>query len=102
MPTRSEAFAEQAGSDLDAYELIAKSSLPSSHRLHYLQMWLEKLCKAYLLLPSASQDGLLGKHNVVGKVLPLAKSATKTRAWSMDGPGPWVSPAAPTTSSEVD
>ena len=43
MTTRSEAFAAQAASDLDVYDILASSTLPSSHRLHYLQMWLEKL-----------------------------------------------------------
>lgn len=70
MATQSEAFAAQAASDLDAYDVLADSSLPSSHRLHYLQMWLEKLCKAYLWLPDARADDLRGKHNVVDKVLP--------------------------------
>ena len=70
MTTRSEAFAAQAASDLDAYETLAKSTLPSSHRLHYLQMWLEKLCKAYLWLPDATDEGLRGRHNVVDRVLP--------------------------------
>ncbi len=68
MTTRSEAFAAQAASDLDAYDILASSTLPSSHRLHYLQMWLEKLCKAYLWLPEAAADDLRSKHNVVDKV----------------------------------
>jgi len=70
MATWSQAFAEQADSDLDAYNLLARSTLPSSHRLHYLQMWLEKLCKAYLWMPEAGADELRAKHNVIAKVLP--------------------------------
>ncbi len=70
MTAQSEAFAAQASSDLDAYNLLADSALPSSHRLHYLQMWLEKLCKAYLWLPDTAADDLRTKHNVVDKVLP--------------------------------
>jgi len=70
MTTRREASAAQAASDLDAYDILASSTLPSSHRLHYLQMWLEKLCKAYLWLPEAAADDLRSKHNVVDKVLP--------------------------------
>ena len=68
--TRSEAFAAQAASDLDAYAVFAESSLPAAHRLHYLQMWLEKLCKAYLWLPDSPAVDLRGRHNVVEKVLP--------------------------------
>ena len=72
MATWSSAFAEQATSDLDAYNLLARSNLPSSHRLHYLQMWLEKLCKVYLWMPEAGIDELelRAKHNVIEKVLP--------------------------------
>ncbi|MFO0759313.1 MAG: hypothetical protein U0359_22665 [Byssovorax sp.] len=70
MTTWSDAFAAQAASDLQAYEALALSKLPSSHRLHYLQMWLEKLCKTYLWLPVAALDDLRGRHNVVDKVLP--------------------------------
>jgi hypothetical protein len=69
MTTRAEAFAVQAASDLDTYEALNASPLPSCHRLHYLQMWLEKLCKAYLWLPGGADD-LRTVHNVVAKVLP--------------------------------
>jgi hypothetical protein len=67
---RSEAFAAQAASDLDTYEALAASTLPACHRLHYLQMWLEKLCKAYLWLPAASADEFRTQHNVIARVLP--------------------------------
>lgn len=71
MATWSEAFAAQARSERDAYYLLAKSSLPASHRLHCLQMWLEKLCKAYLWwTPEAGSEELRRNHNVVAKVLP--------------------------------
>lgn len=70
MTTLSEAFASQAASDLEAYQELSASSLPSSHRLHYLQMWLEKLCKAYLWLPDSYANELRTRHNVVEKVFP--------------------------------
>ncbi|MCB9766825.1 MAG: hypothetical protein H6752_01420 [Candidatus Omnitrophica bacterium] len=70
MPTWPQAFAEQAKSDLEAFDFIARSNLPTCHRLHYLQMWLEKLCKAYLWLPGVGSEELRGRHAVVGKVLP--------------------------------
>jgi hypothetical protein len=69
MRTWAEAFAVQAGSDLDAYEQLCRPGVRTSHRLHYLQMWLEKLCKAYLWLPRAADD-LRMRHQVVEKVLP--------------------------------
>jgi hypothetical protein len=70
MTTWSQAFAAQAASDLSAYEFLAKKNLPVCHRLHYLQMWLEKLCKAYLWSIAEPPDDLLQKHNVIAKVLP--------------------------------
>lgn len=68
MRSWSDGFAEQAASDLEVYEQLASGSLPQSHRLHYLQMWLEKICKAYIY--KANMDSLKGTHNVVAKVLP--------------------------------
>lgn len=70
MASWSEAFAAQALSDLQAYDLLNRSTLPISHRLHYLQMWLEKLCKAYLWSPGALPIGSKASHNVVADVLP--------------------------------
>jgi hypothetical protein len=65
MATWNQAFARQAGSDLDAFGLLTESPLPVSHRLHYLQMWLEKLCKAY-----TPDEDFRKTHNVIAKVLP--------------------------------
>lgn len=77
MPEResrwSSAFIRQAQSDLDAYERLAATSLPTCHRLHFLQMWLEKLCKAYLWLAATAETDLpefRTSHNVIAKVLP--------------------------------
>lgn len=70
MSAWAQAFAAQAASDLAAYEALTTTALPGSHRLHYLQMWLEKLCKAYLWLPNGVADDLRMRHNVVEKILP--------------------------------
>jgi hypothetical protein len=70
MATWSEAFAAQARSDMAAYEVLKGSQLPISHQLHYLQMWLEKLCKARLWMREADLGEWRFKHNVVAKVLP--------------------------------
>ena len=53
-----------------AYESLEATGLPSCHRLHYLQMWLEKLCKAYLWLPDETKVELRSRHQVVATVLP--------------------------------
>ena len=84
MATWSEAFAAQASSDLDAYELLTRSTLPSSHRLHYLQMWLEKLCKAYLWKLETDADELRRTHNVIAKVLPRLVSEHWRRTGSRE------------------
>lgn len=71
MSTWSRAFARQAASDLEAYQYLTESTLPVSHRLHYLQMWLEKLRKAYLWKPEAGEVGGRWNHQVVAQVLPV-------------------------------
>jgi hypothetical protein len=68
MTSWSEALAAQAASDLKAYDLLAGSALPVSHRLHYLQMWLEKLWKAYVYQNNI--EGLKFTHNVIATILP--------------------------------
>lgn len=70
MSAFAEAFRRQALSDLNAYNVLVRTTLPTSHSLHYLQMWLEKLCKAYLWLPSVKTSELRTRHQVVGLVLP--------------------------------
>ena len=68
MPTISEAFARQAASDMATYEVLANTSLPCCHRLHSLQMWLEKLCKSHIHDTNLPVDAL--SHGVIAKVLP--------------------------------
>lgn len=68
----SGAFFVQAASDRKVYELLVTSTppVPACHQLHYLQMWLEKLCKAYLWKQKSSADEFRTKHGVIAKVLP--------------------------------
>jgi hypothetical protein len=66
----NQAFAAQAKADMDAYYALCGTSLPINHRLHYLQMWFEKLCKAYLWLPDSAMEEFRYKHNVVSTILP--------------------------------
>jgi hypothetical protein len=70
MPIMSAAFARQAASDLAAYEILSstKTALPRCHRLHYLQMWLEKLCKAHIHGSGLPVDSFT--HGVIAKVFP--------------------------------
>jgi hypothetical protein len=43
------AYAKQALSDLDARESLVSAGSSKCHRLHFLQMAAEKVCKAYLV-----------------------------------------------------
>ena len=64
------AFAEQSMSDQHVYSLLSRvGGLPVCHRLHYLQMHLEKLAKAALYQSSPAFEHIQ-HHNVVAKVLP--------------------------------
>src|SRR5271157_3344290 len=96
MTTRSEAFAAQAASDLDAYDILASSTLPSSHRLHYLQMWLEKLCKAYLWLPEAAADDLRGKHT---SLIRCCRGSSRNTGVGSDSP---IGPTSHQSGSSVE
>lgn len=66
------AFAVQAASDMRAYERMCRQpGLPMCHRLHFLQMALEKLAKSWLWRESRpDEDELHFSHNVIAKVLP--------------------------------
>ncbi len=60
----AQAFYEQAWSDWQAYEALARAKdLPRCHSLHYLQMACEKLGKAYRLRnPRADVDAIVTRH----------------------------------------
>jgi len=68
------AYAKQSFSDFQTYEYLCDAKgLPHCHRLHYLQMCLEKLCKAYRYdrpLDELSLRNLQSTHGVIAKILP--------------------------------
>lgn len=66
----SRAFASQALSDLGMRELLARSGAAKCHRLHFLQMAAEKLCKAFLIRTNG-YAAFRFTHGVVEKSLPL-------------------------------
>ena len=57
-------------SDLDAREILAGSDAPKCHRLHFLQMAAEKVCKAYLTT-SNGHSNVRKTHAYVAKNLPI-------------------------------
>lgn len=66
----AKAYATQALSDLDAREKLARSGAHKCHRLHFLQMAAEKVCKAYLTA-SNGHSNVRKSHAYVAKNLPL-------------------------------
>jgi hypothetical protein len=81
-------YAVQASSELRVYQLlISRTGLPACHRLHYLQMCLEKTAKAYLWQSgkkSERSEKINTSHKYIGKFLPqifrdywLAQNPTK-------------------------
>lgn len=68
------AYARQAISDFEVYDHICKAgTISECHRLHYLQMALEKSAKAFFWAgPGSNQDysKVNSQHKVVKKYLP--------------------------------
>jgi hypothetical protein len=63
-------FAVQALSDLDAREILLEGGAHKCHRLHFLQMSAEKICKAHLMVENGV--GAVRKtHAYVESVLPV-------------------------------
>lgn len=67
-------YARQALSDLAVYKLLARRrEISACHRLHYLQMFLEKTAKAQLWQSekrSERSDKINSSHKFIEKVLP--------------------------------
>ena len=80
------AFAYQANSDLRVYELLCTSSFPMCHRLHYLQMSLEKLSKAHQWSTGVDPGNT---HNVVAKILPTVIREHWRRVGNGGKPSSW-------------
>jgi hypothetical protein len=64
------AFAVQALSDLDAREILWEGGAEKCHRLHFLQMSAEKVCKAHLMRENG-YDAVRKIHSYVESVLPV-------------------------------
>lgn len=62
-------YARQALSDLRARETLAKASADKCHRLHFLQMAAEKVCKAHLTMANGHEN-VRKTHAYVARNLP--------------------------------
>ncbi|MGA7217916.1 MAG: hypothetical protein WBX38_06355 [Candidatus Sulfotelmatobacter sp.] len=63
------AFAKQALCDLDAREKLTRAEAHKCHRLLFLQMAAEKVCKAYLTI-GGGHGNVSNTHGYVAKHLP--------------------------------
>ena len=64
------AYALQALSDLEARDIVANGGADKCHRLHFLQMAAEKVCKAYLVAANGHEN-VRKSHAYVASTLPL-------------------------------
>jgi hypothetical protein len=64
------AYAKQALSDLDAREKLALAGAHKCHRLHFLQMAAEKVCKAHLTSANGHEN-VRKTHAYIEKNLPI-------------------------------
>lgn len=69
----ADSFARQAAADFHAWELYEAypaALAAACHKLQFLQMACEKLCKAHRIRAGASPESQIGTHRVVAKNLP--------------------------------
>ncbi len=63
-------YAKQALSDLEAREILVSGNAEKCHRLHFLQMASEKVCKAYLTMANGHEN-VRKTHAYVARNLPI-------------------------------
>ncbi len=66
----SRAYARQVISDLQVREMLIEQGAELCHRLHFLQMASEKVCKAHLSAGSDNQD-VRHSHAYIAAVIPV-------------------------------
>jgi hypothetical protein len=75
MTTPSEwalAYARQASADFDTFEALqVLPSIPNCHKLLFLQMACEKLCKAHLISSGTDPQALQTSHGYIAGPLPV-------------------------------
>jgi hypothetical protein len=65
------AFARQAQADFATWEALqVQSVVPACHRLLFLQMSCEKLCKSHLIRTGSDPQSLQSSHGYIEKPLP--------------------------------
>jgi hypothetical protein len=87
----AKAYARQAAADFSTYLHLRQQKIPECHKLHFLQMACEKLCKAHLCKGGTNPKTLQRSHGYVAGTLPvvlmqelvLSRIAAHDRAWIM-------------------
>ncbi len=69
---KSRAFARQASADYETFRLLSlqRDKVPECHRLQFLQMACEKLCKAHEFRSTRPRADLERSHQVIEHFLP--------------------------------
>lgn len=97
----SQAFARQACSDFEVWDrLLQEDDLPQCHRLHYLQMAMEKAAKAHLVAVGSDAGPLQSSHAYIAKVVPIIVRDGLGR--TPGGNSPWVVAAVRHLSRKIE
>jgi hypothetical protein len=96
------AYARQAEVDLRTYGLLNREPTPDCHRLQFLQMACEKLCKAHLCEGGAAPESLQGSHAYIAGTLPVILKKTYAIARADAHQGAWVLQHAKHLAAEIE
>jgi hypothetical protein len=95
------AYAKQALSDLATRDLLAEAGIHKCHRLHFLQMATEKVCKAYLTTRNGHEK-VRKTHAYVEKNLPLIARMLYSNLNDQNRIKPWQMSAIHKISQEIE
>lgn len=97
------AFARQSDADFKTWEYLRdKQEVPLCHRLLFLQMACEKLCKAHLIVVGSDPDKIQSSHAYIAKQLPsIVKQLTARMEGNLKG-GRRLLQAAHQIASEIE
>lgn len=93
------AYLRQARADFETWNVLFRQRVPTCHRLQFLQMACEKLCKAYLIRGGADPMALQSSHAYIAGTLP---SICKKHYAEVNGAGPHVLKAIPALARKIE
>lgn len=95
-------YARQAAADLATFDLLNDHSTPDCHRLQFLQMLCEKLCKSHLCSQGARPETLQSSHAYVARTLPVIIRGTYSLFRRDTASGHWMLRHAKQISGEIE